>query len=88
MKKFIAPLLVGAALTSGFASDDLKKEIEALKAQMAEREQSNETVIDMAAQHEFDVAAFIAQIDSMNTLEELKALAQTIPSKFMATYAI
>lgn len=25
MKKFIAPLLVGAALTSGFASDDLKK---------------------------------------------------------------
>lgn len=36
MKKFIAPLLVGAALTSGFASDDLKKEIEALKAQMAE----------------------------------------------------
>ncbi|MEG2273269.1 MAG: RecT family recombinase [Acinetobacter sp.] len=51
-----------------------------LKAQMAEREQSQETVIDMAAQHEFDVAAFIAQIDSMNTLEELKALAQTIPS--------
>ena len=36
MKKFIAPLLVGAALTSGFAADDLKKEIEALKAQMAE----------------------------------------------------
>jgi signal recognition particle GTPase len=34
----------------------------------------------MAAQHEFDVAVFIAQIDSMNTLEELKALAQTIPS--------
>lgn len=51
-----------------------------LKAQMAQREQSQETVIDMAAQHEFDVAAFIAQIDSMNTLEELKALAQTIPS--------
>ncbi|WP_333662778.1 RecT family recombinase [Acinetobacter sp.] len=51
-----------------------------LKAQMAEREQHQETVIDMAAQHEFDVAAFIAQIDSMNTLEELKALAQTIPS--------
>ena len=36
MKKFIAPLLVGAVLTSGFAADDLKKEIEALKAQMAE----------------------------------------------------
>lgn len=51
-----------------------------LKAQMAEREQHQETVIDMAAQHEFDVATFIAQIDSMNTLDELKALAQTIPS--------
>lgn len=36
MKKFIAPLLLGAVLTSGFAADDLKKEIEALKAQMAE----------------------------------------------------
>lgn len=51
-----------------------------LKAQMAERVQAQETVIDMAAQPEFDVAAFIAQIDSMNTLDELKALAQTIPS--------
>ena len=36
MKKFIAPLLVGAALTSAFAADDLAKEVAALKAQMAE----------------------------------------------------
>lgn len=37
MKKIIAPLLVGAALTSAFGADEsLKQEIEALKAQMAE----------------------------------------------------
>ncbi len=37
MKKIIAPLLIGAALSSAFAADDsLKQEIEALKAQMAE----------------------------------------------------
>jgi len=37
MKKIIAPLLVGAALSSAFAADDsLKQEIEALKVQMAE----------------------------------------------------
>lgn len=36
MKSFIAPLLVGAALTSGLAADDLAKEVAALKAQMAE----------------------------------------------------
>ncbi len=37
MKKIIAPLLVGAALTSAFGSDEsLKQEVEALKAQMAE----------------------------------------------------
>ena len=36
MKKFIAPLLVGAALTSAFAADYLAKEVAALKAQMAE----------------------------------------------------
>ena len=36
MKKFIAPLLVGAALTSAFAADDLAKEVAALKAQMTE----------------------------------------------------
>jgi hypothetical protein len=37
MKKLIAPLLVGVALSSGYAADDsLKQEIEALKVQMAE----------------------------------------------------
>ena len=36
MKKFIAPLLVGAAMSSAFAADDLAKEVAALKAQMAE----------------------------------------------------
>ena len=37
MKKIIAPLLIGASLSSAFAADDsLKQEIEALKAQMAE----------------------------------------------------
>ena len=37
MKKIIAPLLVGAALSSAFGADDsLKQEIEALKVQMAE----------------------------------------------------
>ena len=37
MKKIIAPLLIGAALSSAFAADDsLKQEVEALKAQMAE----------------------------------------------------
>ncbi len=37
MKKIIAPLLVGAALSSAFAADDsLKQEIEVLKVQMAE----------------------------------------------------
>ena len=37
MKKIIAPLLVGVALSSVNAADDsLKQEIEALKAQMAE----------------------------------------------------
>ena len=36
MKQFIAPLLVGAALSSAFAADDLAKEVAALKAQMAE----------------------------------------------------
>ena len=37
MKKIIAPLLIGAALSSAFAADDsLKQEVEALKAQMTE----------------------------------------------------
>lgn len=51
-----------------------------LKAQMAEREQHQETVIDMATQPEFDVAGLIQQINSSNTLEELKAVAKTVPS--------
>ena len=50
-----------------------------LKAQMAEREQSQETVIDMAP-HNFDVKGLINQINALNTIEELKALAKTIPA--------
>ena len=49
-----------------------------LKAQMAEREQSQETVIDMAPN--FDVEGLINQINALNTIEELKALAKTIPA--------
>ena len=49
-----------------------------LKAQMAEREQSQETVIDMAPN--FDVKGLINQINALNTIEELKALAKTIPA--------
>ena len=49
-----------------------------LKAQMAEREQSQETVIDMAP--EFDVEGLINQINALSTIEELKALAKTIPA--------
>jgi hypothetical protein len=47
-----------------------------LKAQMAEREQAQETVIDMA----FDVQGLINQINVLGTLEGLKELAQTIPA--------
>ncbi|WP_180172915.1 RecT family recombinase [Acinetobacter sp. YH12036] len=50
-----------------------------LKAQMAEREQSQETVIDMAP-NTFDVKGLINQINALNTIEELKALAKTIPA--------
>jgi len=50
-----------------------------LKAQMAEREQSQETVIDMAPNN-FDVKGLINQINALNTIEELKALAKTIPA--------
>lgn len=50
-----------------------------LKAQMAEREQSQETVIDMALNN-FDVKGLINQINALNTIEELKALAKTIPA--------
>ncbi|OTG58640.1 hypothetical protein B9T36_09800 [Acinetobacter sp. ANC 4204] len=49
-----------------------------LKAQMAEREQSQETVIDMAPN--FDVEGLINQINALSTIEELKALARTIPA--------
>ena len=50
-----------------------------LKAQMAEREQSQETVIDMAPNN-FDVEGLINQINALSTIEELKALAKTIPA--------
>ena len=50
-----------------------------LKAQMAQREQSQETVIDMAPNN-FDVKELINQINALNTIEELKALAKTIPA--------
>ncbi|MFW2080962.1 RecT family recombinase [Acinetobacter guillouiae] len=49
-----------------------------LKAQMVEREQSQETVIDMAPN--FDVQGLINQINALSTIEELKALAKTIPA--------
>ena len=49
-----------------------------LKAQMAEREQSQETVIDM--EPEFNTSALLAQITETKTLEELKALAATFPT--------
>ncbi|MDM1760053.1 RecT family recombinase [Acinetobacter sp. 251-1] len=49
-----------------------------LKAQMAEREQSQETVIDMVP--EFNTSALLAQITETQTLEELKALAATFPT--------
>lgn len=49
-----------------------------LKAQMAERAQSQETVIDMAP--EFNTSALLAQITETKTLEELKALAATFPT--------
>ena len=50
-----------------------------LKAQMAERVQAQETVIDMAPNN-FDVKGLINQINALNTIEELKALAKTIPA--------
>ncbi|MFW1664643.1 RecT family recombinase [Acinetobacter ursingii] len=48
-----------------------------LKAQMAEREQSQETVIDMAP--EFDTTALIAEIYATETLEQLKEVSSTVP---------
>lgn len=53
MKKFIAPLLVGAALSSAFSADDLAKEVAALKAQMAELQ---------SAQSKINVDALRAQV--------------------------
>ncbi|WP_333804719.1 DUF3373 family protein [Sulfurospirillum sp.] len=57
MKKIIAPLLLGAALSSAFAADDsLKQEIEALKAQMAELK---------SAQSKLNVDALRAQVSEI-----------------------
>ncbi|ELW78160.1 MULTISPECIES: hypothetical protein [Acinetobacter] len=49
-----------------------------LKAQLAERQEKQEKVIDMAAN--FDVKGLINQINALSTIEELKALAKTIPA--------
>lgn len=50
-----------------------------LKAQMAERETAVEVeIIDMAPN--FDVQGLINQINALSTIEELKALAKTIPA--------
>lgn len=50
-----------------------------LKAQMAEREATVEVeIIDMAPK--FDVEGLINQINALSSLEELKALAKTIPA--------
>jgi len=58
MKKFIAPLLIGAALSSSaFAADDsLKQEVEALKAQMAELQ---------SAQSKINIDALRAQVSEI-----------------------
>ncbi|ARU50098.1 DUF3373 family protein [Sulfurospirillum diekertiae] len=58
MKKFIAPLLIGAALSSSaFAADDsLKQEVEALKAQMAELQ---------SAQSKINIDALKAQVNEI-----------------------
>lgn len=57
MKKIIAPLLLGAALSSAFAADDsLKQEIEALKTQMAELK---------SAQSKLNVDALKAQVSEI-----------------------
>ena len=57
MKKIIAPLLLGAVLSSAFGADDsLKQEIEALKAQMAELKN---------AQSKLNVDALRAQVSEI-----------------------
>lgn len=48
-----------------------------LKAQMAERAQAQETVIDMAS--EFDTAALIAEIAAAESLDQLKQVGSTVP---------
>ncbi|WP_284711398.1 RecT family recombinase [Acinetobacter modestus] len=54
-----------------------------LKAQMDAREQSQETVIDMAPN--FDVNGLINQINEAANLDDLKALAQTFPTNLGET---
>ncbi|RGD90537.1 RecT family recombinase [Acinetobacter sp. SWAC57] len=49
-----------------------------LKAQMAEREQAQETVIDMA--QEFNTSALITQIHATETLEQLREVSSTVPT--------
>ncbi|MGY5392040.1 RecT family recombinase [Acinetobacter sp. NigerLNRRAM0016] len=49
-----------------------------LKAQMAERAQVQETVIDMAS--EFNTTALIAEIYATETLEQLKEVSSTVPT--------
>lgn len=44
MKKVIAPLVMGATLATGLVAEDLKAEIEALKAQMAELKKAQSKV--------------------------------------------
>ena len=50
-----------------------------LKAQMAQREQAQETVIDMAP--EFDTATLITEIYATETLEQLKEVSSTVPTE-------
>ncbi len=58
MKKFIAPLLVGAAMSSAFAADDLAKEVAALKAQMAELKEAQAKVnVDALRQQVTEIKA-------------------------------
>jgi len=58
MKKFIAPLLIGAAMSSAFAADDLAKEVAALKAQMAELKNAQSKInIDALRQQVSEIKA-------------------------------
>jgi hypothetical protein len=71
MKKFIAPLLVGAALSSAFAADDLAKEVAALKAQMAELK---------SAQSKINIDALRAQVSvkSKHTMQVITSSGRLI----------